>query len=155
MFIIICFNIRMLLLNKLDPVSKLRIEKIILHEIYKPIYNKVLKQYSTQLFEPCQICFQHDQYNNYFFFLGTGDFERTDFQFCRNCIRKVIKSKEKKIFRYLDYLLAIKHNYIQNIEIEMSEYIEFDLHFIRDIIVSDEINQCKHLIYKNDILNEI
>ena len=145
----------MLLLNKLDPVSRLMIEKIILHEIYKPIYSKVLNQFSKKVFEPCQICFQHDQHCNYFYFLETGDFEKTDFKFCRKCIKKVIKSGEKKILRYLDYLLTIKQNYTQSSEIEMSEYIETDLHFIRDIIFNDEINQWKHLIYKNDIFNGI
>jgi hypothetical protein len=145
----------MLLLNKLDPISKLRIEKIILHEIYKPIYNKVLTQYSTKIFEPCQICFQHEQHNNYFYFLETSDFEKTDFKFCRNCIQKVIKSGEKKMFRYLDYLLTIQKNYVYNDDLEMSEYVEFDLHFIRDIILNDEIKQWKHLIYKNDILNQL
>lgn len=145
----------MLLLNKLDPISRLRIEKIILHEIYKPLYDKVLSQYCKNIFEPCQICLQHHQHNNYFYFLETRDFEKTDFKFCRKCIQKVIKSGEKKMFRYLDYLLTIQKNYLQTSDFEMSEYVEFDLHFIRDIILNDEIKQWKHLIYKNDILNQI
>ena len=59
------------------------------------------------------------------------------------------------MFRYLDYLLTIQKNYLQNSDLEMSQYVEFDLHFIRDIILNDEIKQWKHLIYKNDMLNQI